>query len=183
MCLWQDSPVQWLHPPAPEGCGSYSATLYGSFLDGLTSGKSIFVGLGFNLGAVDILYVKTDETLCRQDKNQLREDVVNFLLYTVTEMVDGYEILMLVTGKPDIMNVTKKKLLYFTAGIDIIHVSVNNYLEHHFRMISGAARFFIKLLEFIKIEIINNCIDYADRIVRSYVFINFCEKRTVWLGM
>ena len=86
------------------------------------------------------------------------------------------------TGKPDIMNVTQKKLLYFTAGIDIIHVSVDNYLKHHFRMISGAPCFFIKLLEIIKIEIINNCIDYADRIVRSYVFINSLWKKNGLVG-
>ena len=98
--------------------------------------KSIFVGFGLNLGTVDILHVKTDETLIGKDKNQLRENVVYLLLYTVTETVDGDEIRMLMTGKPDIMNVTQKKLLYFTTGIDIIHVSVDNYLEHHFRMIS-----------------------------------------------
>ena len=39
------------------------------------------------------------------------------------------------TGKPDIMDVTQKKLLDFTAGIDIVHVSVDNDLEHHLRMI------------------------------------------------
>jgi len=102
----------------------------------LAPDKSIFVGFGLNLGTVDILHVKTDETLIGKDKNQLRENVVYLLLYTVTETVDGYEIRMLMTGKPDIMNVTQKKLLYFTTGIDIIHVSVDNYLEHHFRMIS-----------------------------------------------
>ena len=104
--------------------------------DCLAPDKSIFVGLGLNLGAVDILHVKTDETLVGKDKNQLREDVVYFLLYTVTETVDGYEIRMLMTGKPDIMDITQKKLLYFTTGIDIIHISVDNYLEHHFGMIS-----------------------------------------------
>ena len=103
--------------------------------DCLTPDKSIFVSLGLNLGAVDILHVKTDETLVGKDKNQLREDVVYLLFHTVTETVDGYEIRMLMTGKPDIMDVTQKKLLDFTAGIDIVHVSVDNDLEHHLRMI------------------------------------------------
>ena len=74
---------------------------------------------------------KLDETLVGKDKNQLREDVVYLLFHTVTETVDGYEIRMLMTGKPDIMDVTQKKLLDFTAGIDIVHVSVDNDLEHH----------------------------------------------------
>ena len=53
-------------------------------------------------------------------------------LYTVTKTIDGDKIRMLITGKPDIMNVTQEKLLYFTARIDIIHVGVDNYLKHHF---------------------------------------------------
>ena len=103
--------------------------------DCLAPDKSIFVGLGLDLGTVDILHVKTDETFVGKDKNQLREYVVYFLLYTVTKTVDGNKIRMLITGKPDIMDVTQKKLLDFTAGIDIVHVSVDNDLEHHLRMI------------------------------------------------
>ena len=137
-----------------HGCVFYRVLLYNGFIhllqkdanliqqpcavlfDALTPDKSIFVGLGFNLGTIDIFHVKTDEPLVGKDKDQLREDVAYLFLYTVTKTVDGYEIRMLMTGKPDIMDVTQKKLLYFTAGIDIVHVSVDNYLEHHFRMIS-----------------------------------------------
>lgn len=50
-------------------------------------------------------------------------------------------------------------------------------------MIRTTARFLIKLLETLKIEIVNNSIHDADRVVRSYVFINSLWKRTVWLGM
>ena len=43
-------------------------------------------------------------------------------------------------------------------------------------MIRTTARFLIKLLETLKIEVINNSIHDADRVGRSYVFIIFCEK-------
>ena len=44
-------------------------------------------------------------------------------------------------------------------------------------MIRTTARFLIKLLETLKIEVINNSIHDADRVGRSYVFINsFVEK-------
>lgn len=74
------------------------------------------------------------------------------------------------------MNVTKQKLLYFTARIDIVHVGIDNQFEHHFRMIRTTARFLIKLPETVKIKIINHSIDYAHRIVRCYVFINKIHK-------
>ena len=84
---------------------------------------------------------------------------------------------MLITGKPNIMNVTKEVLLYFTARIDIIHVGVDYHLKHHFRMIRTTARFLIKLLETLKIEVVNNSIHDADRVGRSYVFINSLWKK------
>jgi hypothetical protein len=59
-----------------------------------------------NLGTVDILYVKADETFVDKDKNQLREYIIYLFFYTITETVDGNKIRMFITGKPDIMNVT-----------------------------------------------------------------------------
>ena len=70
----------------------------------------------------------------------------------------------------------QEKLLYFTAGIDIVHVGVVNHFKHHFRMIGTMARFLIKFFEIIKIEIIYNGINYTDRGVCGDIFINFCEK-------
>ena len=90
---------------------------------------------------------------------------------------------MFITGKPDIMNVTQEKLLYFAARIDIVHVGVDNHLKHHFRMIRTTTGCFIKFLEIVKIEVINNSINYANRIVRCYVSSILPGKRTVWLGM
>jgi hypothetical protein len=74
--------------------------------DCLAPDKSIFVGSGLNLGTVDILYVKADETFVDKDKNQLREYIIYLFFYTITETVDGNKIRMFITGKPDIMNVT-----------------------------------------------------------------------------
>lgn len=39
-------------------------------LDSLALDKNIFVGSGLNLGVVDMLHLKTDETLIGMDKNQ-----------------------------------------------------------------------------------------------------------------
>ena len=49
-------------------------------------------------------------------------------------------------------------------------------------MIRTTTGCFIKLLEIVKIEIINNSINYANRIVRCYVFINSLWKKNglVW---
>ncbi len=44
-------------------------------------------------------------------------------------------------------------------------------------MIRTTARFLIKLLETLKIEVINNSIHDADRVGRSYVFINSLWKK------
>ena len=49
-------------------------------------------------------------------------------------------------------------------------------------MIRTTTGCFIKLLEIIKIEIINNSINYANRIVRCYVFINSLWKKNGLVG-
>ena len=64
----------------------------------------------------------------------------------------------------------------------IIHVGVDYHLKHHFRMIRTTARFLIKLLETLKIEIVNNSIHDADRVGRSYVFINSLWKKNGLVG-
>lgn len=103
--------MQWLHPPAPREYGFYPLVSYGSVRLSCAR-QSIFVGFGFNLGAVDILHIKADETFIGKDKNQLGKYIIYFLLYTVAKTVDRDKIRMLITGKPNIMNVTKEVLLY-----------------------------------------------------------------------
>ena len=49
-------------------------------------------------------------------------------------------------------------------------------------MIRTTARFLIKLLETLKIEVVNNSIHDADRVVRSYVFINSLWKKNGLVG-
>ena len=49
-------------------------------------------------------------------------------------------------------------------------------------MIRTTTGCFIKLLEIVKIEIINNSINYANRIVRCYVFINSSGKKNGLVG-
>lgn len=49
-------------------------------------------------------------------------------------------------------------------------------------MIRTTTGCFIKLLEIVKIEIINNSINYANRIVRCYVFINSSGKKNCLVG-
>jgi len=80
------------------------------------------------------------------------------------------------------MNVTSEKLLYFSTRIDIVHVSVDNHLKHYFRMIRTTARFLIKLLKTLKIEIVDNSTDDANRVVSSYVFINSLWKKKCLVG-
>ena len=47
------------------------------------------------------------------------------------------------SGKPDIMDVTMKELFDFPAGVDVVHVGIQNDLEHHLGMVRAAAAFLI----------------------------------------
>ena len=48
--------------------------------------------------------------------------LVDFILHPVAETVDGNEIRLLISCKPDIMDVTVKELFNFPAGVDVVHI-------------------------------------------------------------
>lgn len=90
--------------------------------------------------------------------------------------VDGDKIRILITGKSDIMNVTSEKFLYFPTRIDIIHVGVDNHPKHHFRMIGTTARFLIKLLEIIKIDMVNTALTMCAGAFAAMFLLMLCGK-------
>ena len=63
------------------------------------------------------------------------------------ETVDGNEIRFLISGHPDIMDVTVKEVFNFPAGVDVVHIGMQNDLEHHPGVIRAAPAFLIQLSE------------------------------------
>jgi len=148
----------------------------------LAPDKSVFVGLGLYLRTIDIFHVKADKAFVGKDEDQLGENVVDLILYAVAEAVNGDEIRLLITGKPDVMDITQQQLLYLAARVDIVHVSIENSLEHHFGMVRAAAGCLVKPTEIIKIKTVDNCIDYADRSIRSNIRIDSLRKKDRLVG-
>src|SRR3712207_8631671 len=71
--------------------------------------ESILVGFGFNLCPVNVFHIQTDEAFGREKEYGLGKYLVDFLLHPVAETVDGNEIRFLISGQPDIMDVTVKR--------------------------------------------------------------------------
>ena len=92
-----------------------------------------------DLGAVDVLYVKTDKPLFGKKKHQLGEDVAYLILDTVAEVVDGLEVRLLISRQPYKVDVAFERILYFAAGVDVAHVGVDDHLLHHPGVIRIAA--------------------------------------------
>ena len=69
--------------------------------------------------------------------------LVDFLLHPVAETVDGNEVRFLISSQPDIMNVTVKKSFDFPARVDVVHVGIQNDLEHHLGVVRAAAAFLV----------------------------------------
>ena len=63
---------------------------------------------------------------------------------------------------------------------DIVHVGIDNHLKHHLRMIRTTPVVLYSFFEGIKIEIINDSVDYADRIVRRNIFHQFFEEKELF---
>ena len=86
------------------------------------------------LRAVDVLHVKADQTTLGKDQHQLREHVVDLVLDAQAEAVDCDEVGLLVARQPDVVDVAAERLLNPAARVDVVHVTVDNDLEHHPRL-------------------------------------------------
>ena len=77
--------------------------------------ESVLVGFGFDLCPVNVFHIQADEAFGREKNYGLRKHLVDFLLHPVAETVDGNEIRFLISGQPDIMDVTVKELFQFSG--------------------------------------------------------------------
>ena len=107
----------------------------------------------------------------------------HFLLHPVAETVDGNEIRFLISGQPDIMDVTVKELFNFPAGVDVVHIGIQNDLEHHLGVVRAAAAFLIQFSETFKIQALNQGVNHAHRIVFCNILINSLRKKNGLVGI
>ena len=101
--------------------------------------EAVLVRLGLYLRPVDVLHLKTDQATLGKDQHQLGEHIVDLVLDTVAEVVDRLVVGLVITGQPDEMNVTPERALYLAARVDVVHVAVDNDLEHHPRVVGACA--------------------------------------------
>ena len=66
---------------------------------------------------------------------------------------------MVIRGKGNIMNVRKEVVVYFRGRIDIIDVGVDYEVKDDFRMIRRRGGLVIKVVESVKIEVVNKRIE------------------------
>ncbi len=93
---------------------------------GLTPDEGVFVGFGLYLCPVDILHVQCDKTSLGQQQHNLCEDIVYFFFHSVAEPVDGHEVGTFLCRQPYIVDVALNLTLYLPAGVDVVHVGVQN---------------------------------------------------------
>ena len=118
--------------------------------------EGVLVGFRLYLGAVYILHVQRHKTFCAEKQHKLGEDVVYLGLHAVAETVDGDEVRLLIARQPDEVNVALQGFLYLAAGIDVVHVGIDDNLQEHLRVIRTATAFLVQLAESRKVEALHN---------------------------
>ena len=108
---------------------------------------------------------------------------VYLILNTVTETVYSPVIRLLITGKPDEMNIPQQGLFYLTTGIDIVHIGIQNSFEHHSWVIGRTAELLIQFMERTKVKIVNHSIQNTYRIVRWNIFIYSLWEKDDLIGI
>ena len=69
------------------------------------------------------------------------------------------------------MDVTVKELFNFPAGVDVVHIGIQNDLEHHPGVVRAAAAFLIQLSETFKIQALNQGVNDCGSMSRKSVTI------------
>ena len=146
-------------------------------LHGLAPYEGVFVGLGLYLGAVDVLNIQSDKTFIGQDQHYLCENVVYLILDAVAEAVDRDEVRALLRRQPYIMNIALKLPLYLPAGVDVVHIGVDNHLEHHLRMIRAATLFLVQFPEVLQVKTLDHTVNHANRVVPRYILIGIDHQK------
>jgi len=145
--------------------------------------ESILIGFGLNLCPVNVFHIQPDEAFGREKEYGLGKYLVDFLFHPVAETVDGNEIRFLISGKPDIMDVTMKELFNFTAGVDVVHIGIENDLEHHPGMVRAAAAFLIQLPETFKVQALNQSVNHPNWIMLCNILVNSLRKKHCLVGI
>lgn len=79
--------------------------------------------------------------------------------------------------KPYEVDVTAKKPLYLTTGVNVVHIGIMNDLKHHLGMIRRTTLFPIKFFHMGKIEMLYYMIQNTHRIIFCNIFVYSLRKK------
>ena len=76
-----------------------------------------------------------------------------------------------------------KELFNFPAGIDVVHIGIENDLEHHPGMVRAAAAFLIQLPETFKVQALNQSVNHPNWIMLCNILVNSLRKKHCLVGI
>lgn len=109
--------------------------------------------------------------------------MVDLFLNTVAETVDGVEVWLLVACKPYKVYVSLQGGLYLATRIKVVHLAVDDCLQHHHGVVGTASAFFVQFLEIVEPEIVYDSMNYAHRIVFRDIFVETLRKKNHLFGI
>ena len=75
------------------------------------------------------------------------------------------------------MDVALNLTLYLAARVDVVHVGVKDYLEHHLRVVGTALALAVQFLEILEVKVLDYGIDNAHRVVSRYIIAWIEQKK------
>src|SRR5690606_6716465 len=104
--------------------------------------SDLSAGHGLDLGAIGKYFLERDEPFLGQKQNDLFKDVLeNGLELFASKTRNGVMVCNLLGGQPHKVDVLAHRLFYLSAGIGVVHIGIDHYLEHHFWMVTWFSLF------------------------------------------
>ena len=81
------------------------------------------------------------------------------------------------------MNVVPECRGYLAAGVQVVHVSIYNGLEHHLGMVGASASFLVELLEIVQFKVVYHAVNQAYRVSSEISSSIRCGQSNICLGL
>ena len=118
--------------------------------------EGVFIRIGFDLGPVKKVVLKTDVALLEQKMNDFIEHIFNDILHVTSKTVDCPKVWRVVAGQPNEIDVFPKSLGDLTGRIDPLRIREDHHLQHHLRMVCRAASAGIPVIERRQIQFVDD---------------------------
>ena len=128
--------------------------------------KAVLTGVRFQLGPVHKVVLQLDIPAFDQDPQHGGKDLPDRLSHHYSaEPVDRAKVRLAVPAQPHEVNILPQRFGDLPRGVDLLAIGVDQYLQQHFRVITGGPTPFVLRVHHLQIHFLDGRIHHPNQVV------------------